>query len=242
MNLILDIGNTAAKIAVFEDNKIIYKKIIPTLSQSVLQTIFNIHKEPDKCILSSVQPVSSELEKFIKEKTDQYIRLDHTTPLPLKNLYKSKKTLGYDRIAGVTGAYHQFNGSDLLIIDAGTAITFDFVDSKGNYHGGSISPGLHIRAKALHSFTAKLPQVDLNPDYIYPAKTTEDSINAGIFSGVIFEIEGYINKMKKEYPGLKTILTGGDTYLFDKKIKNIIFVDSNLNLNGLNRILEYNAQ
>ena len=142
--------------------------------------------------------------------------LDSHTSLPVINLYETPETLGYDRMAAVVAAHDQFPGKDILVIDAGTCITYEFVDSLGQYHGGNISPGLWMRLKALHQFTGRLPLV---------------------------HAEGrmpYITAMKHKYPELLVFLTGGDDFSFDTKLKSVIFADRFLVLKGLNRILNYN--
>ena len=168
------------------------------------------------------------------------IRLTHETPVPIKNLYKTPETLGADRLAAVIGANAIRPNRDLLIIDAGTCITFDFIDKHGQYHGGNISPGMEMRLKALHAFTAKLPEVTADGETPTYGDSTETAIRAGVYHGIAFEIEGYIRQLQKNYPQLLVFLTGGDRFSFDTNLKSSIFADSFLVLKGLNRILAYN--
>jgi len=172
----------------------------------------------------------------------QFIILSAETPLPIQNAYKTKLTLGYDRIADAVGAYSMFPGVNVLIIDAGTAITIDLLTAEGEFYGGNISPGLDLRFRALNEFTSKLPLIKKKEYHPFLGKTTEEAILSGVLSGAAFELDGYIDKLRIQYPDLKIILTGGDIKFFVKKLKNIIFVHSNLNLTGLNRILEYNVE
>ncbi|MFW5821220.1 MAG: type III pantothenate kinase, partial [Bacteroidota bacterium] len=195
-----------------------------------------------KVIISAVRDFPSEISDYLKNILDYSIELDKNTPLPIENFYQTRESLGYDRIAGVAGAAKLFPLTNLLVIDAGTAICYDFINSSGQYLGGNISPGAYTRVKALNKFTAKLPLVQLRDNWSFPSKTTEEAIISGVLSGITYEIDGYITDLKHNYPDLKAVLTGGDIKLFDKKLKNIIFVDQNLNLYGLNRILEYNAK
>jgi len=241
MNLILDYGNTSVKIAVFDLENIIWKKIVEKPDIFLLRSLFESFPSINKAIISSVAIESAEVCDYLKNIMDTCIDLDKNTPIPVENLYETKDSLGYDRIAGVVGAAAKFPGRNILVIDAGTAITYDFITAKGQFTGGNISPGVYTRARALHKFTARLPMVDLKDQWSFPGKNTKDAIISGILSGVVYEIDGYINDLKQKYHDLITILTGGDINLFDKNLKNIIFVDSNLNLYGLNRILEYNA-
>ena len=140
------------------------------------------------------------------------------------------------------GGAYLFPGKDLLVIDAGTAITFDYIDKNNRFLGGNISPGLAMRFKALHHFTRNLPEITAADQIENIGKTTEDAIRAGVQNGMIFEIDGMIDHISQISPDCQTILTGGDSYFFDKKLKNTIFVKFELTLIGLNKILEYNAK
>jgi pantothenate kinase type III len=140
----------------------------------------------------------------------------------------------------VVGANEQFPHRDILVIDAGTCITYEFIDSKGQYHGGNISPGMQMRFKALHQFTGRLPLVDTNGRKLPMGRDTETAIRAGVMKGMEYEISGYIESMKHKYPELLVFLTGGDDFSFDSSVKSIIFADRFLVLKGLNRILNYN--
>jgi type III pantothenate kinase len=166
--------------------------------------------------------------------------LNHETPLPVVNLYETPETLGYDRMAAVVGANEQFPHRNILVIDAGTCITYEFIDSKGQYHGGNISPGMQMRFKALQQFTGRLPLVDTNGRKLPMGRDTETAIRAGVLKGMEYEISGYIESMKHKYPELLVFLTGGDDFSFDSSVKSIIFADRFLVLKGLNRILNYN--
>ena len=142
----------------------------------------------------------------------------------------------------VVGANEQFPGRDILVIDAGTCITYEFVDAAARYHGGNISPGLQMRFKALHQFTGRLPMVALEGRMVPMGKDTDTAIRAGVLKGIEYEISGYITVMKHKYPELLVFLTGGDDFSFDTNLKSIIFADRFLVLKGLNRILNYNVK
>ncbi|MFW5821346.1 MAG: type III pantothenate kinase [Bacteroidota bacterium] len=242
MNLILDLGNTTIKYAIFANDNIRYKNTWNRININDLKKLMNEYPRIQKAIISSVIDYSSEVLDYLKNILDYCIELDKNTDLPIENLYQSKDTLGYDRIADVVGAAYKFPRKNILVIDSGTAITYDLINSNGQYLGGAISPGADMRVKALNKFAAKLPLVDLSDNWSFPEKTTEEAIISGVLSGIVYEIDGYIVDLKHNYPDLTTVLTGGNLKLFDKKLKSIIFVDSNLNLYGLNRILEYNAK
>ena len=145
-----------------------------------------------------------------------------------------------DRLAAVVAANWLKPGHDVLVIDAGTCVTYDFIDADGAYHGGNISPGMRMRFKALNIFTDKLPKVSAKGEVPMYGQSTETAIRAGVIRGMEFEMSGYITHLQKNYPGLLVFLTGGDEFSFDTKLKSIIFADRFLVLKGLNRILSYN--
>jgi len=242
MNIVVDIGNSFIKVAVFNKDEIIHQEQFLSGRLEVLNTVFIQFPSIENGIISLVGSPDKKINKLLHSKLKKLILLNENTLLPIDNLYKTKKTLGKDRLAAVIGANYLFPEKDILVIDAGTAITFDFINSNGQYHGGSISPGLHMRFKALHEFTSNLPLLAPREHFSSPAGTTEDSIITGVQSGMINEIKGIINEYKEQYPELITVLTGGDAIFFEKILKNSIFVDLNLVLKGLNRILSCNAQ
>ena len=175
-------------------------------------------------------------------KNSRFYFLDADTPLPVKIEYGTPETLGRDRIAGVVGAFYEKPDCNVLIIDAGTAITYDLLLKPGIFAGGNIAPGVKMRLKALHHFTGKLPLIEKIGDFPLMGTNTETAIRAGVIQGILFEIEGYIRKLKTVYPDLFIFLTGGDAFLLAEKLKTPIFVDKNIVLKGLNRILYYNAE
>lgn len=239
MNLIIDIGNSLAKLAVFDRGEVV---------EVIRGSRYSLDSLPMLCskyhitrgIISSVITLSNTIRRQLGELDFPVIELDWQTPIPIKNLYDTPQTLGADRIAGVVAAHAIKPNHPLLVIDAGTCITFDFVDEYGQYHGGNISPGMRMRFKALSTFTDKLPKVTPKGDNPTYGKTTETAIRAGVIHGIEHEISGYIRQLKKKYPNLLVFLTGGDDFSFDTNLKSVIFADGFLVLKGLNRILEYN--
>jgi len=169
------------------------------------------------------------------------LELDTSTLLPITLNYKTLETLGKDRIALAVAAAQLYPHKNVLIIDAGTCITYDFIDKHKEYQGGSISPGIQMRFKALNTFTDKLPLINPTDNVELLGKSTSESISSGVMNGVYSEIDGIIDKYKINFPDIEVILTGGDIIYFDKKLKNNIFANSNLVLKGLNMILDYNA-
>lgn len=239
MNLIIDIGNSAAKLAVFHQNEMIDMVYDTNHSLDKLENICERYAI-ERGILSSVIHLNDIIESQLKQLDFPLLRLNYKTPLPITNLYRTPKTLGSDRIAAVVGAYTRFPGRDILVVDAGTALTYEFIDHNGCYHGGNISLGKYTRIKALSAYCDKLPVI--NPDGDVPdfGYSTETAIRAGVIHGIELEITGYILQMQQKYPDLLVFLTGGDEFSFDTNLKNIIFADKFLVLKGLNRILEYN--
>lgn len=241
MNLIIDIGNTLAKIAVYSDNKLINLFIFNNFSTDNLLNVLLKHPQIKKVILASVVKHDSSIEKLISKNFHKFLILDHKAKFPFKINYKTKNTLGIDRIAGVAGAYNIYPESNVLIFDLGTALTVDFLNYKNEFCGGNISPGLSIRFRALHDYTGKLPLCEKSETIDMISDNTNSAIVSGVVNGLIFEIDEYINRYSDKYEDLKIILTGGDCLYFEKKLKNTIFVEPNLVLQGLNTILNYNV-
>ena len=200
------------------------------------------HPQMTQAILSSVKPVEDEILQFLSGNFDLFIELDHRTELPIENLYETPETLGKDRLAAAVGASELFPDQNLLIIDAGTAITYDLVSEKNEFIGGNISPGLQMRFKALNYFTGKLPLVSYSDEFQHIGRNTTDAIRAGVQNGILYEIAQTIELFNKNYQNLQIVMTGGDSIFFDKKLNYSIFVHFNITLIGLNRILEHNAK
>ena len=239
MNLVIDAGNTTVKVAVFDD-----KKLLEVINNTdyTLQFLQNIVSKYviDQAIVASVVDLPQKGIEKLDEFAFSLIWLDKQTPLPIKNLYKTPDTLGYDRIAAVVAANEQYPDRDILVIDAGSAITYEFIDREGQYHGGNISPGTQMRFNALNHFTGRLPLIEPKGEIPSIGYDTETAIRAGVLKGLEYEITGYITSLKYKYPELLVFLTGGDEFSFDTNLKNDIFADRFLVLKGLNRILNYN--
>ncbi|EKU91607.1 type III pantothenate kinase [Bacteroides oleiciplenus] len=239
MNLVVDIGNTTAKLALFDGTlplEVVYD------SNSTLERLPDICSRyaVEKAIVASVIDLSERALAQLSKLPVPVLWLNEKTPLPVENLYETPETLGYDRMAAVVGANEQFPDRDILVIDAGTCITYEFVDASGRYHGGNISPGMQMRFRALHQFTGRLPLVLREGRELPMGRDTDTAIRAGVLKGMEYEISGYIVAMKHKYPELLVFLTGGDDFSFDTNLKSIIFADRFLVLKGLNRILNYN--
>ena len=242
MNLVIDIGNTFFKIYIFEQNKISHFQKYKTIDYQKYHEYLSQIKCIKSSIISSVAGISEELIKLIQQISQKYIILNHTTPIPIVNLYKTPESLGKDRLAGIVGAYNIYNQQNVLAIDAGTAITFDFINQRGEYLGGNISPGVEMRFQALNHFTKNLPLLTQTDSFPYFGTSTDEAIISGVQKGILFEIDAYIDDLRRKYDDLKIILTGGDTFFFEHKLKNTIFAEPNLVAIGLNRILQYNVK
>ena len=242
MNLIIDIGNTRTKVAIIDGAMIIEKTIVSELSVALLQN-FNKTFLIKGIILSTVKPeVDKNVIDLINDWGKLFIQLSHETNLPIQNDYKTPKTLGQDRIASVIGATHFFPNEHCLVIDAGTCITYDFINSNETYIGGSISPGLSMRYRAMHEFTASLPLLNKQRLNTFVGYNTVTSMQTGVDYGLTFEIQGFIQKYFTNFGQIKVIMTGGDAEYLAAMVKYEIFVNPDLVLIGLDKILTYNAK
>lgn len=241
MNLILDQGNTRCKIACIDSSgTIVYDQVVDVLTPSLLKECLQAFK-PINGILSSVKALDGRLTTLLDAELHTFVHLGPETPLPIRNGYATPSTLGFDRLAAAVGAWDQQPGKPLLVIDMGTAITYDFVSEDGTFTGGNIAPGLQTRFKSLNQYTGKLPLVEPASTFGLLGDSTETAIRFGVMQGILFELDGYIDTLKLRYPHLFAFLTGGDLFYFDGKLKNGIFVDDKLVLKGLNRILRHNV-
>jgi len=243
MNLVLDLGNTFGKVAVCEGAEVIESAVYQKITSKELAYFIANHGQLEGAIVSSVVNHSREIIDYLENLFEHFIELNHHTHLPLTNLYKTPETLGFDRIAAAAGAHTIYPGKNVLIIDAGTAITYDVITEEGHYIGGNIAPGMEMRFRALNKFTSKLPLLEVvEGDVSLVGASTSEAIESGVINGVLFEIDGFIAEISRKYAALTVVMTGGDAKYFEKKLKSTIFVNSNLNLIGLNRILDYNAR
>jgi type III pantothenate kinase len=247
MYLVVDRGNTRTKMALFGAHDSFKMKVLEQISGDLLnEALDELLLMPGATtvnhgIYASVAGDNEEFIQSLNRRMNLLIMSDQC-PLPVKNSYTTPATLGNDRIAAAVGATTQYPGFNILSIDAGTCITFDFTSADKEYLGGGITPGLQMRFKALHTFTSKLPLVSLEKEATLIGKSTVDSIRSGVLNGVIAEVDGMIDRYRTSYPDLKIILTGGDANYFDGKLKNNIFVVPNLVLLGLKDILKYNVE
>ncbi|WP_430974249.1 type III pantothenate kinase [Sunxiuqinia rutila] len=242
MNLVIDIGNSRIKLALFNERDLMFNVPLDELKPDHIQVLLDEHDDLKHAIVSSVRDYPQELNDFLKHSFETFIELDANTPVPITNRYQTPETLGKDRLAAAVGATELFPHQNVLVIDAGTAITYEIITANHEYLGGNISPGLETRFKSLHQFTGKLPLLHATDDFKMLGTDTDSAIRAGVQVGLLFEVEQYLDYFNTIYENLQVIITGGDAKFFDKKLKNSIFVNFNLTLIGLNRILEYNVK
>ena len=240
MNLIIDIGNSYTKVALINNQQVEAIERFKKLSIEALDLLIK-KWHPSKAIISCVGMPNNEVIDWIQPILPTII-LTSNTKIPITNNYKTPKTLGLDRIAAVVGANYLYPENDLLVIDSGTAITYDFINSNAEYSGGAISPGIMLRYKSLNQNTANLPLLNNLEIKNLIGENTSECIESGVLNGVVGEVDFFIEKIKLNYPSLKVVITGGDSNFFVNKLKNSIFVVQNLVLIGLNRILEFNAE
>ena len=233
MNLIIDIGNTLVKYAIFNDDKLV--ELLKT-SEVEEEKINTLVKEFDvkKSIISSVR------KEMNWDLDVEVIHLSHTTSLPINLNYKTPETLGKDRIANIVAVLEEYPNKNTVVIDAGTCITYDFINKNKEYIGGRISPGLEMRYKSLNEFTELLPKLSVSGESKFIGDDTDSSIFSGVEQGVLAEVNSLISGFRKENEDLIVVVTGGNTFFFENALKNSIFADQDLVLKGLNIILKYN--
>jgi type III pantothenate kinase len=241
-NLVADIGNSFTKLAVFNGDSLVWMEGYATISTEILNNVLNTYK-PQKAIVSSVKKQTESWERYLGSQVN-LIKFSTSMATSVKNHYQTPQTLGADRVAAVTGAHAKYPHTANLVIDAGTCITYDMIDKEGNYFGGSISPGLNMRYKALNYYTAALPVLTPDDSFVDAfGYDTDSSIRSGVQNGIRFEVLGFIESYFKALPSMNIILTGGDSIFFDTVLKNSIFaphikIEPHLVLIGLNAVIQ----
>ncbi len=239
MNLIIDQGNSATKMALFESNRLQNVVSLSPGSGREIDDFLDKHVI-EAAIFSTVRECDTGIIEALRQRVPRVHRFDHLSKLPIGIGYATPQTLGLDRIAAAVGARLVCPGKPALIIDAGTCVTYDLLTADGLFAGGNIAPGIDLRLVSMHEHTGKLPHVEADGETPEMGFSTETAMRAGAILGIAYEIEGYIARLKQDNPELFVFLTGGDALKLATKIKSRIFVDSNLVLTGLNRILHEN--
>ena len=241
-SLVIDIGNTDIKTAVFHDDEMLFSERYQSLDTNLIDNLLEAHNIGNT-IISTVRKGQEAWEPALKEKT-RLIYFNAEMTAGINNLYLTPKTLGADRLAAVMGANYLYPGKNNLVIDGGTCITYDYIDANANYSGGSISPGLNMRYKALNYYTAALPLLDKDADFAATfGNNSQTAITSGVQNGIKYELSGFIESYKTNNNELNIVLTGGDSIFFDRLLKNSIFapcikIEPHLVLKGLNAAIQ----
>lgn len=241
MNVVVDIGNTRSKYAFFEHGALVGAGYD---MQGIFEEIGQ-WKEAGQSIelfLSGSGRLEEGVKILLKELSDSCIEAAPQMPLPIRIGYATPETLGFDRIAVCAGAMSLFPGKRLLVIDSGTAITYNYVEKDGIFSGGNISPGLEIRFRALHQFTAQLPCVEPGGEYRGIGQTTESAIRNGVMNGMLFEVKGYIETFYQAGTDGRVVITGGNSRFLENRLGKEVLFNEHLGFMGLNFILEYNKR
>lgn len=241
MNLVIDIGNTFAKVAVIDNSEIVFRHTGQELSCPIVRDILHRYPTIDRAVLSTTRNPDEATETYLRQRVSHFLHFEPGTPIPLVNRYATPETLGTDRLAAAVGAWAIAPGRELLVIDLGSAITIDRVNAAGEYLGGNISPGMAMRFDALHRLTDRLPQCTAPEHCDLTGTSTRSAIESGVVLSILHEIEGYIDRFGEKNEALTVFFTGRDANFFAGKVKKTIFVVCDLVIRGLNRILEYNA-
>ncbi len=238
MIIAADFGNTALKLGFFDDNKLIVSKKFSYSDRYDIENFFKTFN-CKSFVFSSVIAIPDYLG-FIINSLESVLSVDSLTPLPIANNYGTPQTLGTDRIANAVGVAAIYPGQPVLVIDCGTCLKFDFFHPHTGYEGGAISPGLNMRFKALHEYTARLPLIGFRENIPLIGKNTEESILSGVVYGMLAEMNGIITQYSSQFPDLICVITGGDYLHFYNSLKTFIFAAPDLTLTGLREILRYN--
>ena len=248
MNLCIDQGNSRTKVALMTDEgKIMNHFIYKSFSSADVERLFDLYDITDS-IISSVVNIEAAVVNTLNRRSQHFVLFDHMTPVPITNCYDTPATLGQDRLAAAVGAKRLCPNENLLIIDVGSAITYDFVSDQGEYMGGNIAPGLKMRFTMLQRMTKKLPLVEVDENELIPlfGKNTRDAIAAGVIRGVAYEVKGYMRTLKEKTPHYRTFITGGNAAFVINNVRKsrtetrTLQYEKNLVLIGLNEILVYN--
>ena len=242
MVLVIDVGNTRIKAAVFENNTLLEtfafvsdhcQHQLPEILKKYPKIKQFVHANVGNSILEVIQELNLAIPVY---------RMSNQTKFPFRNAYTTPATLGIDRMVLAAGAVLQFPGQNRLVIDAGTCITYEYISADDVYLGGAISPGIEMRYKALNNYTAKLPLLEKKFPELPIGNSTAESMHTGVVQGVLYEIEGTIAAYEAQAGKFIIILTGGDAEFLAKRVKNTIFANSNFLLEALNKLYQYQTQ
>lgn len=237
MNLVIDAGNTRTKIGIFEGASLLAREVFASPREA---REFIGDKSFDNLLICSVIE-SDVMQLFGGRASGKSLLLSPELPLPITNAYRTPRTLGQDRLAAACGAWSMFPSESSLSIDCGTCINYEYVNQKGHYLGGAISPGVAMRFQAMYQLTDRLPLAEPKERIGLTGTSTLECLETGVMNGTLEEIKGMIARYRHDDPGIRVILTGGDSRFFEKPLKPFIFVAPELVLTGLNSILLHNV-
>lgn len=243
MNLCIDQGNSRTKVALFEtDGTMVKSFIYKSFSAVDIERLFSLYPVQDS-IISSVVHLEPSVVNTLHRLSKRFVLFDHSTPVPVSNDYETPVSLGLDRLAAAVGASYLCPNENLLIVDAGSAITYDYVSQEGHYLGGNIAPGIKMRLTSLHQMTKLLPMVEVEENMLMPlfGRNTHDAIVSGVIRGIGFEVKGYMRTLDERVKHYQVILTGGNAGYIQRNVNAPMRQEKHLVLIGLNRILEYNG-
>jgi type III pantothenate kinase len=238
-NLVVDEGNTLCKIAVLDKNEVLCEASAKEFDMAMVEQMLSKHRL-ESAIVASTRAGAERICEELRTKVATVLHFTSQTEVPIGVDYASRQTLGSDRIAVAVGVVCEMGIRDALIVDMGSAITFDVVED-GAFKGGNISPGVSMRFRALHEFTASLPLCEAKEPNNHFGSSTAEAIEQGVMQGILHEIEGYVDRISAKNEKKSIIFCGGDAESFVNRIKNAIFAPRKLMFTGLNRILEYNV-
>lgn len=239
MNLTLDIGNTNTKYAFFVGKKLVeHGQLVGT--EALKEFLSDRESDYLYVTVCSVRFSEGDLAGFFKS-NKQVLWLTHHTPVPVTLSYTTPETLGMDRLAAIIGGHDYFPDRPVMVIDIGTCITYDYLNSKNEFEGGVISPGIELRYKAMHDYTERLPLLNEREAKDLIGDSTVGAMRSGVINGITGEIEYMISQFLLKTPDLKVIITGGGAKIFESRIKADIFVALEIVHVGLNRVMDYNA-
>jgi len=238
VTLCLDFGNTRLKAAILENDHVIEEIILPDDSNDTIEALINKY-QPKKSILSSVIDHNVEIEKLLAANT-AFHQLSYDTILNFSSPVGKPASIGADRLALAAAAVHFYPGKNNLVIALGSCITYNFINQYHQFLGGAISPGMEIRFKSMHDYTAKLPLVQKDWNFPVIGYDTKTNLQSGVIAGITFEIDGYIDFYQNQYGNFNVVLTGGDAGYFARHLKNKIFADLKFLFKGLYAISEVN--
>ncbi len=243
MNLIVDIGNSTTKVAVFRDGEMLDHQRMATARVAAYVMQSALVGQCRRAIISTTAAMPAGLDDTISGRGLDIMHMDATTTrLPFEVAYSTPDTLGTDRIAAVAGALRRWPGENVLVIDAGSCVTYEELRADRHYVGGNIAPGLQMRLAAMHEHTARLPQVRAEGETPRMGHDTDTALRAGVLRGLQYEVEGYIHYINNNYKSSRVILTGGDSHMIGRLLTDIVDTDDHLVLRGLDYILQYNEK